>query len=121
TVRLPPQLVAPQLRQHGAQRRLGQLRGGVVELLNVDHRLLWIHDAIVDDRVHLDRDVVPGDHVLRRHIVHHRAQRYAHHAVDREYDEDRPRPLRLVMQVPQAEHAGALVLVEALDTGDAPG
>ena len=52
---------------HRPQRRLGDLgyREGVV--LHVDERLDWVDDPVVDDRIHPQGDVVPGDALLAGH------------------------------------------------------
>ena len=77
---LGEQVVELRLAEHAAQRRLRELRGGVEVVLDLDDRA-WRGsiDAEVDDRVDLHRDVVARDDVLRRHVVHHRAQAHAHH------------------------------------------
>ena len=48
---------------------------------------LLVHDPEVNDRVHLDADVVLGDDVLGRHVHGHSPQADANHFVD-ERDDD---------------------------------
>ena len=83
------QLVQLGLAEHRAQRGLRELAGGVEVVLHLHHRALRVDDAEVDHRVDLDRDVVAGDHVLRRHVEHHGAQGDPHHPVERPEDEAR--------------------------------
>ena len=69
---LGEQPVELDLTQHRSQRRLGELAGGVVVVLDLGDRFARAHDPEVDHRVDLDGDVVAGDDVLRRDIVHDR-------------------------------------------------
>ena len=62
------------LAEHRAQRRLGDLRGGEEEVLDLGHRLFGIDHPEVGDGVHPHRDVVLGDHLLRRHVERDGAQ-----------------------------------------------
>ena len=82
-IALRQQIVELRLSEHAPQRRLRELRRGVDVVLDLDDRLPRIDHAEVDDRVHLHRDVVARDDVLRRHVVDDRAQADAHDAVDR--------------------------------------
>ena len=106
---LRQQLVELGLPEHAPQRRLGELGRRVEVVLDLDDRAARIHDAEVDDRVHLHRHVVARDDVLRRHVEDDRAQADAHHAVDRREDEDDPRPFGLREQLAQAEDHAAFV------------
>ncbi len=87
-------------------------------VLDLDDRAARIHDAEVDDRVHLHRHVVARDDVLRRHVHDDRAQADAHHPVDRREDQDDAGPLRLRQQLAEAEDDAALVLVQDLDRAE---
>ena len=92
---LGEQLVERRLAEHAPQRRLRELRRRVEIVLDLHDRLVRVHDAEVDDRVDLHRDVVPRDDVLRRHVVDDGAQRHPDHRLERPEDEDEPGPLRL--------------------------
>ena len=92
---LGEQLVELVLAEHRAQRGLRELAGRLEEVLDLDDRVLRVDDAEVDHRVHLHRDVVARDHVLRRHVEHDGAQVDAHHLLDARDDDDRaPAPSR---------------------------
>src|SRR5262245_3944306 len=99
------------LAEHRAQRRLRELAGRDEEVRDLDDRLLRIDHAKVDHGVDLDRDVVAGDHVLRRDVEHHRAQLDAHHLLDDGPDHDQARPLHHP-ETPELEHHAALVLAQ---------
>src|SRR6266404_3153112 len=111
---LRQQLVELVLAQHRAQRGLRQLAGGLQEVDHLDDRVLRVDDAEIDHRVHLHRDVVARDHVLRRHVEHHGAQVDAHHLLDHRDDDDQPRPFH-GLETAEQEHHGALVLAQDLD------
>ena len=96
------------------KRRLRELAGRLVVVLDLDDRLLRIDDAVVDDGVDLHRDVVPRDHVLRRHVEHARAQVDAHHLLDERHDDDEARPLHLP-EAAEQEHHAALVFAQDAD------
>src|SRR5690606_15190112 len=73
-----------------------------------------VADPEVDHGVHLDRDVVPRDHVLRRDVESDDPQRDLDHSVDAEGDqEDQPRTLRALESAEPKDDA-ALVLPEYL-------
>jgi hypothetical protein len=112
---LGEQLIEVGLAQDAAQRRLRLLARGVEEVLHRDHGLLRVHHPEVHNRVHLDRDVVARDHVLRRHVEHHGAQAHPHHAVDRPGHDDEARALRPRQHLAQPEDDTPLVLVQDLD------
>ena len=71
---LGEQLVELGLAEHRAQRRLRDLRGGDEEVFDLDDRFLGVDDAEVGDRVDAGRDVVAGDHLLRRDVEGDRPQ-----------------------------------------------
>ena len=118
TLALRQQVVQLHLAQHAPQRRLGELRRRVVEVLDFDDRPPRIDHAEVQDRVHLDRDVVARDHVLRRHVEHDRPQADLDHAIDRREDENDAGALRLRQQLAEAEDDAALVFGQDLDRAD---
>ena len=55
---------------HGAQVGHGELGDGVVEVGHAVGRGGGVHHLDEDDGVHLDPDVVLGDHLLARHVQH---------------------------------------------------
>ena len=74
---------------------LGELRRLVAVVEDFDHRAPRLDHAKEDDRVHLQRDVVARDDVLRRDLECFLPQRDANHAVDRREDQKDSRPFRL--------------------------
>ncbi|MNQ51334.1 hypothetical protein D3C85_653110 [compost metagenome] len=108
---LGQQFVQLMFTQHGAQRGLRQLAGGHEKALDLDDRLLRVEHAEVQHRVDLHRDVVTGDHVLRRHIQHHGAQIDPHHLLHHRNQQDQPRALDLP-EAPELEHHRAFVFAQ---------
>jgi hypothetical protein len=53
---------------------LGQLAGRLIVVLDLQDGFLRVHHTVVDDGVHLHRDVVAGDDILWRNVQHTRAQ-----------------------------------------------
>ena len=76
------QIIQFHLAEHTSEGRLRELRRRVVITLDLDDRPPRIDDAEIDNGVHLYRDVIAGDDVLRRHIHDDRAQAHPHHSVD---------------------------------------
>ena len=105
------QLVQLDLAQHRAQRRLGKLARGVEVVLDLDDRLGRVEHPHVEHRVHLDRDVVPGDDVLRRDVERHDAERDALQRGKAQRHEDQPRSLGAPVPAQEERHA-ALVLAQ---------
>ena len=102
------------LAQHRAQRGLRQLADRLEVFLDLDDGLLRIDHAEVDHRVDLDRDVVPGNYVLGRHVHDDDAQVDPLHLLnDRDHD-DQPGSLDLPEAAELKDHA-ALVLAQDLD------
>src|SRR6185503_15127684 len=102
------------LAEHRAQRGLRELARRVEEVHHLDDRFARVDDAEVDHRVHLDRDVVARDHVLRRHVEHHGAQVDAHRLLDSGDDEDDPRSEHALEAAEEEDHR-ALVLAQDPD------
>ncbi len=102
------------LAEYGTQRRLRHLAGGLVGVCDLDDRFARIHDAKVDDRVDLHRDVVTGDHILLRNVQHDDAQIDFAHLLDERKDQDDSRALD-TCEAPQGKHDAALVFVQDLD------
>ncbi len=92
-VALGQHLVEVVLAQHPAQRGLRELAGRRQVIADLDDRALGIDDAEIEDGADLDRDVVAGNHVLRRHFVDHDAQVDAHHLLHERISRNRPGPL----------------------------
>ena len=109
-VALGEQLVEHVLTQHVAQRRLGDLRRRDHEVLDLDDRARRLDDPEVRDRVHPNRHVVLGDHLLWRHVERHRPQVDPHHLVDDRDQEEEARSLGRSQQPAEAEDDAALVL-----------
>ncbi|MPN31717.1 hypothetical protein SDC9_179191 [bioreactor metagenome] len=99
---------------HRTQHGLGQLAGGVEVILHLDDGLGRIDHAQIDHGTDLDRHVVPGNHILGRHLQHNGAQIDPHHLLDGRDDDHQPRPLHLP-ETAQGEHHAPLVLAEDAD------
>ncbi len=80
------------LAQHAAQRRLRHLRGRVEVVLHADHRLVRVEHTEEDDGVDLDRHVVLGDDILRRHVHGDGAEADLDHLVHEGDQEEEPGP-----------------------------
>src|SRR5437763_3096409 len=91
------------------QRRLGDLHGRRMDVLNLGHRHPRLHHAVVSDGGDAHRDVVAGDRLLGRDGQRHGAQADSHHAVDRRHQQDQSRPA-WGHQPSEPEHDAALVL-----------
>src|SRR5580693_7299693 len=92
-VALGQHLVEIVLAQYPAQRGLGELTGRDEVIPDLDDGALGIDDAEVDDGRDLDRDVVTGNHILRRHFVNNHPKIDAHHLLDEGYQEKKAGPL----------------------------
>src|SRR5262245_16708493 len=110
-VALGEQLVELVLAEHRAQGGLRELARRLEEIRYLDDRLLRIHHAEIDDRVHLHRHVVARDHILARNVQHHGAQVHAHHLLDAGHDDDEARSLD-PPEAAEQEHDAALVLAQ---------
>src|SRR5438309_5232515 len=115
------EVVELDLAEHAPERCLRDLRGRVEIVLHRDHRPLRVHDAEVDDRTDLERDIIARDHVLRRDVEGHRLEAHPDHLVDERHEQDEPRAVALAAGVedrPRAaaepEDDGPLVLAEDL-------
>src|SRR6185369_2365527 len=86
------ELVQFHLAENAPQGGLRQLAGRVEVILHRNDRLLGLHDPEIDNRRHLDRDVVMGDDILGRHLESHGPQGYPDQPVDTGNDEKKPRP-----------------------------
>jgi len=103
------------LAENGAQRRLCDLGGGNHEILDLHDRRFRLDDPEVSDRVHPRRDVVLGDHFLRRDVERNRAQVNPHHPVHNRDQDEQARALRLLKQPAKSEDDPALILTRDLD------
>src|SRR5688572_25739524 len=102
------------LAEHRAQRGLRELARRLEEVRHLDDGVARVDDAEVHHRVHLHRDVVARDDVLRRHVEYHRAQVDAHELLDAGNDEDQARTEH-ALEAAEEEHHRALVLAQDLD------
>ncbi len=102
------------LAQHRAQGGLRQLAGCGEKIFHLDKGLFWIDDAEIQHRIHLDGHVVPRDHVLRWHLVHHGAQIHSGHALQHGDHENQPGPFD-PLEATELEHHGPLVFVDDLE------
>src|SRR5581483_4662610 len=102
--------------QHGTQRGLGDLQGRRVEVLNLGDRALRVNDSVVGDGGHANRDVVSGDHLLRRDGQSDRPQADPDHAVDRRHEHDQAGALGR-HQPPQSKDHAPLVLPQHANRG----
>ncbi len=100
-----------------AQRHLRQLGGGKKIILDFPHRKIGIEDAEIKHCVDLHRNVIAGDHVLRRYIHGHGAQIHPDHLFDARNNINHPRPAR-PDHATEAKHHAALILFENLDAAD---
>src|SRR5690606_775713 len=107
-------LVELVLAQHGAQRGLRKLARRFEITLYLYDCLFGCHDSKINDRVHLDRHVIPGNDVLAWHIHGHHAQIHPHHLLQHRYDEHQARALD-AGEPAQGEHHPALIFAQDLD------
>src|SRR5580765_3356201 len=101
------QIIELHLAEHAPQGGLGDLRGRVQIVLHGDHRALRIDHPEVDHGADLDRHVVAGDHVLRRHVEGDRLQAHPHDLVDDGDQDDQARPVPLPARVKDGLGAAA--------------
>src|SRR4051812_28578462 len=109
------QFVELDFAQYRAQRRLRELRGLVQIILHLDHGLCRIDNAQEDHSVHLQRDVIARDYVLRRNFERFLLERDAHDAIDRSENQDEPRSLGFGKDPTEAEDHATLVLRQDLN------
>src|SRR5215208_804519 len=101
------------------ERRLRELARREEEVGHLQEGAVRLHDAEVDDRVHLHGDVVAGDDVLRRHLLRRDAHVDDDHPVDERDDPLEPGAAD-AGEPPEAEHDALLVLVHDPDAGQEP-
>src|SRR5437867_6171437 len=114
------QLVELGLAEHGPQRGLRELARGVEIVLDLVHRPHGVPHLHVEDGVHLDRDVVARDHVLRGDVHRHDAQGHLLHAGEQRRQEDEPRPL-CAPQAAEEEVDAAFVLAQHAEAAEQVG
>ena len=103
---LGEQFVQLRLSHHAAQRGLGDLAGGEVVVLDLDHGLRGVHHAEIHHRVDCHAHVVLGDRVLGRDVQRDDAQVHAAHALDAVgHEEDQAGPLRPGQLAEAKDHA----------------
>src|SRR5437764_8160862 len=113
-VALRQEFIQFRLAQHVAQGRLTDLRGRLVEVHHLDHRLNRIDNVEVDYRRHLDRNVISGDHLLRWYRQRDDTQVDFDHARDEWGHQEQPWAF-CPDQPPQYEDHAALVLLHHAD------
>ncbi len=104
--------------EDGAQGGLGELRGLVDVVRDLDDGLDGIDDAQGDDGVDLEGDVVARDDVLRGDLHRFLAERDADDLVERAKDEDDPGTRGVVPHAAEPEDDSPLVLLQDLDAID---
>src|SRR4029453_6642784 len=97
--------------QHPAQRRLRELARRYKIIVNLNNRPLGVHDAKIDDGIHLDRDVIAGNHVLSWHFIDDNPKIDPHHLLHKRHKQEKSRPLRAGV-APQREYDPAFVLTQ---------
>ena len=85
-------------------------------IADLDDGALGIDDAEIEDGAHLDRDVVAGNHVLRRNFVDHDAQIDAHHLLHERHQQKQPGTLGPGVAAEGEDHA-ALVFAQDANGG----
>src|ERR1035437_6749817 len=108
-------LVQFDLAEDGAKGGLGELRGLVDVVGDLDDGFDRIDDAQGDDGVDLEGDVVAGDDVLRWNLHGFLAEADADDGVHRAEDEDDAGTGGVVADAAETEDDGAFVLFEDLD------
>ena len=86
-VALGQHLVEVVLAQDPAQRGLGELARSRQVIADLDDRALGVDNAKIDDGADLDRDVIAGNHVLRRNFIDEDAQVDAHHLLHQRHQQ----------------------------------
>ena len=109
------EVVEIDLPEDAPERGLGDLRGRVEVILDLDDGLERVHDPEVDDGVDLHRDIVPGDDVLWRDVMDDQPEADPDHAVDGGEHQDDPRALGRGEHPAQAENHAPFVFPEDLD------
>src|SRR5262249_5684200 len=90
---------------------LRELACGCEIIADLDHRPFGVYHAKIDDGVHLDRHIVPGDHVLGRHFVDHDSKIDPHHLLHDGHQQEESGALRAGV-APEREDDAALVLAQ---------
>ena len=109
------QLVEVDLAQDGAEGGLGELRGLVDVVRDLDDGAGGVDDPQGDDGVDFEGDVVAGDDVLRRDFHCFLTKAHPDNLVERAEDEDDARAGGGLLHAAKAEDDGSLVLLEDLD------
>ena len=115
--RVRQELVEAEPPDHVAHGGLADLVDRVVDVLDGDDGSFRVGDVIVGHGRDIDRDVVPGDDLLRRDLHGDGAQRHPHHLLDRNEDQRQPRPAHAGKPAEQ-EHHTALILPEHAKRND---
>src|SRR6202022_1757289 len=115
------QLIEAEASDHIAHRGLADLVDGVVDVFDRDHRLFRVGNVIVGDRRDIDRDIVPGDDLLRRYLHRDSAQGYTHHLLDRYEDQRQPGATDACKPAKQKYHPALILLQHAKRYDDIEG
>ncbi len=111
-------LVEIDFAEDGAQGGLGELRGLVDVVGDLDDGLGGVDDAEGDDGVDLEGDVVAGDDVLRRDLHGLLAEGDANDLVEGAEDPDDAGALGGLLHAAEAEDDAALILFEDVEGVD---
>src|SRR3989344_3596466 len=97
--------------EHRTQGGLRQLAGGHEKIFDLNDCLLWIKYSEVQDCIDFDRDVIAGDHILRRDVEDDGAQVDPDHLLDHRNQQDQAGALDLP-EASELEHHPTLVLAQ---------
>src|SRR5713226_7794195 len=109
-------MVQVRLAENAAQRRLSDQRGRAYKIDGFDDGFARVHDPEVDDRIHLDGDVVTGDGLLSWNFQRDNAQVDLAHGFDEGDEEEQARSASRDRTAKAEDHA-AFVLLHDLDRG----
>ena len=96
---------------------MSELGSGKKIILHFPDRQIGIEHPEIKHRVDLHRNVIAGDHILRRDIHGHRAQIHLDHLFDARNDVNHARSAR-PDHAAKAKHDAPLILFENLDAAD---
>src|SRR5690606_23898223 len=104
-------LVQFMLAQYRPQRRLRQLAGRLPVALDLDDGLAGTDHPEIQDRIHLHRHGVAGNHILRGNVERDNAHVHADRLLQERDHDDQPRPLGVRIAAQREDH-GALVFAQ---------
>ena len=112
---LRKEVVKTDLPEDAPERGLGELGSRVEVILDIDYALDRLHNPEIKYRIDLDRDIVPGDDVLRGDVLGNQPEADPDHAVDGREHQDDPRALGFWKHPAQPEDHAPLVFPEDFD------